>query len=128
VRVVSTASRERCLALAPYATIVVQDGPTVELTAALQYLTEHFGVKTLLSEGGPRLNQALLDAGLVDELFWTVAPKLAGGHGRTLFDGDMPARLIRTRLELVSLFEQHGELYTRYRLPRGADGAYLTPR
>ena len=35
----------------------------------------------LLSEGGPTLNQRLLDPGLIDELFWTVAPKLAGGCG-----------------------------------------------
>jgi 2,5-diamino-6-(ribosylamino)-4(3H)-pyrimidinone 5'-phosphate reductase len=123
-----SAPPERRRALAPYATIVTQDGLTVDLAAALRQLAEQFGIKRLLSEGGPGLNQALLDAGLVDELFWTVAPKLGGGHGRTLIDGGAPARSIRARLELVSLLEHDGELYTRYRLQRDADGAYLAIR
>jgi hypothetical protein len=29
-------------------------------------------------------------------------------------------------MDLVSLFEHDGELYTRYRLARGPDGGYLT--
>ena len=36
------------------------------------------GVRALLCEGGPTLNRALLAAGLVDELFLTLAPQLAG--------------------------------------------------
>ena len=34
------------------------------------------GVRALLCEGGPTLNRLLLAAGLVDELFLTVAPLL----------------------------------------------------
>jgi riboflavin-specific deaminase-like protein len=120
------APREQRRDLASYATIVTQDGPTVDLAAAVAHLRAHYGVRILLSEGGPSLNQALLDAGLVDELFWTVSPKLAGGRGRTLIEGPDPARSIRARLELVSLFEHAGELYARYHLPRSADQAYQT--
>ena len=123
---VRAASPERRRALAPYAAVVVQDGETVDLAAALRYLHDRFGVRRLLSEGGPNLNQHLLDAGLIDEVFWTIAPKLAGGHGRGLLDGPEPATAIRARMDLVSLFEHDGELYTRYRLARGPDGGYLT--
>ena len=38
------------------------------------------GVRALLGEGGPRLNRSLLAAGLVDELFLTVAPLLVAGE------------------------------------------------
>lgn len=36
------------------------------------------GVRALLCEGGPTLNSALLEAGVVDELFLTLSPLLAG--------------------------------------------------
>ena len=40
------------------------------------------GVRTLLCEGGPTLNSALLEADVVDELFLTISPLLAGrGRG-----------------------------------------------
>jgi riboflavin-specific deaminase-like protein len=123
-----TSEPERRRMLEPYATIVVQGDRTVDLGQALRYLWEQHGVRSLLSEGGPGLNQRLLDAGLLDEVFWTIAPKLAGGHGRNLLDDETPTAAIRARMELVSLFEQDGELYSRYRLLRGRDGAYLTGR
>lgn len=122
------APADRRRALAPYATIVSQPGPTVDLRAAVQYLHDELGVRRLLSEGGPGLNEHLVAAGLLDELFWTIAPKVSGGHGRTLLDGVAPAMAIRAGMELLSLYEHDGELYTRYRLLRGVDGSYLTTR
>ena len=44
------------------------------------------GVNEVHVEGGPRLNGALLDAGLVDELLLYVAPSLLGDRARGLFD------------------------------------------
>jgi 2,5-diamino-6-(ribosylamino)-4(3H)-pyrimidinone 5'-phosphate reductase len=71
----------------------------------------------VLCEGGPTLNSFLLAAGLVDELFLTLNPKLLGGAsaitivaGRELVE---PAEL-----ELVSLAEAAGELFTRWRIKR----------
>jgi riboflavin biosynthesis pyrimidine reductase len=119
---------DRRRTLAPYATIVAYDGPQVTLLPALQYLYDRHGVRRLLSEGGPGLNQHLLDAGLIDEIFWTVAPKLAGGRGRNLLDSHETTSAIHALLELISLHELAGELYARYRLVRGPDGAYLTQR
>lgn len=124
----TAAPLDRRRSLARYATVVVQPGVRVDLAQALRHLRERHGVRLLLSEGGPGLNQRLLETGLLDELLWTVAPKLAGGKARTLLDGAEPAQAIRARLELVSLYEHSGELYTRYRLQRGSDGEYVTTR
>jgi riboflavin-specific deaminase-like protein len=119
------AAADRRRLLARYATVVVHEGTRVNMEEALRYLWERHGVRLLLSEGGPGLNQLLLEAGLLDEVFWTVAPKLAGGRGRTLLDGDQAAQAIRATLDLISLYEHAGELYSRYRLRRGPDGAYV---
>lgn len=104
--------------LAPYATILTVGEDDVDLPAALQTLHAEYGIARLLCEGGPTLNQRLLDLNLIDELFWTVAPKLAGGRGPGLFDADEPPREIRADLDLVSLFEEAGELFARYRVWR----------
>jgi riboflavin-specific deaminase-like protein len=123
----AAAPPDRAARLARYATIVTVDaGPDamVDLEAGLRHLWSAFGVRWLLSEGGPSLNQRLLDAGLIDEVFWTIAPKLAGGRSHNLIDGPQPTERIRARMELRSLHEQDGEMFVRYRLLRNADGGY----
>jgi riboflavin biosynthesis pyrimidine reductase len=52
----------------------------LDLRAGLMELRERFAVGTVLCEGGPHLCEQLLGAGLVDELFLSLAPKLAGGE------------------------------------------------
>ena len=97
---------------------VLRHGDGVDLAALLHHLRTERGVRALLSEGGPRLHAGLIEAGLVDELFVTHAPKLAGGSGPGLVTGlpeaDRP-------LELVSLLheEETGELFARYRVVAG---------
>jgi len=88
-----------------------------DLPLLMARLRSEHGVRAVLCEGGPTLNSFLLAAGLVDELFLTLHPKLLGGAaaltivaGRELVE---PAEL-----ELVSLAEAEGELYTRWRLKR----------
>jgi riboflavin-specific deaminase-like protein len=78
-------------------------------------LRDDYGVRSILCEGGPTLNSYLLAAGLVDELFLTLNPKIAGGAaaltivaGRELVE---PAEL-----ELVSTAEGGGDLFTRWRI------------
>jgi riboflavin biosynthesis pyrimidine reductase len=93
--------------------VVVESGPEgrVDLPALLRSLREE-GVKALLCEGGPTLHGALQAAGLVDELFLTIAPKLSGGG--------VPPRILEGELdeviplELAWLLEQDGELFARY--------------
>jgi riboflavin biosynthesis pyrimidine reductase len=94
--------------------IVVESGPEgrVDLGDLLRSLREE-GVRALLSEGGPTLYGALQAAGLVDELFLTIAPKLAGGVAPRIIEGDLPEP---TELGLAWLLEEDGELFARYRM------------
>jgi 5-amino-6-(5-phosphoribosylamino)uracil reductase len=98
-----------------------RDG-ALDLPRALAELRERCGVRTLLCEGGPHLNAELLLAGLVDELFLSLSPMLAGGEdvsGESL-------RIIAGReldeplaLELLSALEHESHLFLRYGV-RGA--------
>jgi riboflavin biosynthesis pyrimidine reductase len=51
----------------------------LDLAAALGELSRTFGVRLLLCEGGPHLARELLAAGLLDDLFLSLSPVLAGG-------------------------------------------------
>ncbi len=86
----------------------------VDLPRALAQLRRERGVRALLCEGGPQLHAQLIDADLVDELFVTHAPKLAGGTGPGLVSG-LAER--ERPLELASLLYEPGtgELFARYR-------------
>ncbi|MDQ5835032.1 MAG: dihydrofolate reductase family protein [Actinomycetota bacterium] len=88
-----------------------------DLPLLMARLREDHGIRSVLCEGGPTLNSFLLAAGLVDELFLTLNPKLAGGAaaltivaGRELVE---PAEL-----SLMSVAEGGGDLFTRWRLQR----------
>jgi riboflavin-specific deaminase-like protein len=85
----------------------------VDLAAAMRALRSERGVRLLVSEGGPRLHGALHAAGLVDELFVTIAPKLGGGGGPRMLEGSLPGPV---SLELLGLLEAEGELFARYRV------------
>jgi riboflavin biosynthesis pyrimidine reductase len=88
----------------------------VELDRALAWLRQERGIRSVLCEGGPTLHGRLREGGLADELFLTIAPKLAGGEGPRILEGALPEVL---ELELVWLLDADGELFTRYKL-RGA--------
>lgn len=88
-----------------------------DLPLLMACLREEHGIRSVLCEGGPTLNSFLLAAGLVDELFLTLHPKLAGGAaaltivaGRELVE---PAEL-----SLMSVAEGGGDLFTRWRVQR----------
>ena len=74
------------------------------------------GSSSILCEGGPTLNAALLEAGYVDELFLAVGPQLAGGEPKTIVDG-LPLAAPEG-LELVTVHEAEGQLFLRYRRHR----------
>lgn len=93
------------------------EGP-VDLAAALAHLRSDRGIRALLCEGGPRVHAQLLDGGLVDELFVTHAPKLAGGEGPTLATG-LPEAERRVDLAWLLHDDETGELFARYRLGSG---------
>jgi riboflavin-specific deaminase-like protein len=88
----------------------------LDLADALVELGSRFGVRTVLCEGGPHLNAQLLAAGLVDELFLSLSPLLAGGDavGEALrilagIDLDPPVEL-----ELLGVLESESHLFLRY--------------
>jgi riboflavin-specific deaminase-like protein len=91
---------------------VVRHQGSIDLAEALRYLREERGIRAVLCEGGPRLHGELQAAGLVDDLFLTIAPKLAGGGSPRIVEGDLPGV---AELELGWLLENEGELFARYR-------------
>jgi riboflavin-specific deaminase-like protein len=87
----------------------------VDLRRAMARLRDDRGVRAVLCEGGPHLLANLVAAGLVDEMFITLAPKLALNQGPGLLE-DAFGDLGPTELELLWLLAEDGELFTRYRL------------
>jgi riboflavin-specific deaminase-like protein len=91
---------------------------TLDLPGAMSQLHNRFGVRTLLCEGGPHLNAQLLAAGLVDELFLSLSPMLAGGDAvsETLRILSGPELDPPVALELVGALEHDSHLFLRYRV------------
>lgn len=98
----------------------------LDLEAALIELRERFAVERVLCEGGPHLAGQLLAAGLLDELFLTLSPKLAGGDPaagqalRILAGGELdpPAEL-----QLLGALRGDSALLVHYGvLPRAGTG------
>jgi riboflavin biosynthesis pyrimidine reductase len=89
----------------------------VDLARALTNMRAERGIRAVLCEGGPHLHANLVAADLVDEIFVTLAPKLALNEGPGLLEDEFgdagPADL-----ELVWLLAEDGELFTRYRVRR----------
>ena len=104
--------------LAAVARIVVVGEDTIDLRAAAEFARQELGVRRLLVEGGPTLNQAMLTAGLVDELFLTVAPRLVGGRSLAIVDADVPPTPDLATLRLLSICSHQSELFLRYRVRR----------
>jgi riboflavin-specific deaminase-like protein len=91
---------------------VVRHQGSVDIVEALRYVRQERGIRALLCEGGPHLHGELEAGGLVDELFLTIAPKLAGGSAPFILEGQLPGV---AELELGWLLEHDGELFARYR-------------
>jgi len=89
----------------------------LDLAAALAELSTRFSVQTLLCEGGPHLARELLAAGLVDELFLSLSPLLAGGEPA----GGEALRILAgaeleppATLELLDVLRSDSYLFLRY--------------
>jgi riboflavin-specific deaminase-like protein len=93
---------------------VVRHERFVNIVEALRQLRREHDVRALLCEGGPGLHNQLEGAGFVDDLFLTIAPKLAGGDAPRIIEGDLPGV---AELSLGWLLERDGELFVRYRRP-----------
>ena len=95
--------------------LVRLDPAELTLTTALRRLRADHGVRALLCEGGPKLMGALLRERLVNELFLTLAPQLAGGGTAPALAAG-PGLPEAAALELVWALERAGSLYLRYAL------------
>jgi riboflavin biosynthesis pyrimidine reductase len=115
-RIVVYTSRELDTAgLAAQIDAVVIERDELTMANVLRRLHADHGVGTLLCEGGPMLFGGLLREHVADELFLTLAPKLAGGGtGITITAG--PELDDPQELELRWLLERNGSLYLRYAL------------
>lgn len=90
----------------------------------LEFLARE-GAQSILTEGGPHVMGQMFARGMIDELFLTVSPVLAGraGTGRLgLIEGQaFPADAL-PNLQPVSVKISGAELFLRYRIRKHADG------
>jgi riboflavin biosynthesis pyrimidine reductase len=98
--------------------VAVNDGEAVDLAAALDVLRAR-GYDVVLSEAGPSLFGSLVASGLVDELFLTLSPLLAGRaaavrHGLVEGVELVPQTRVAGRLRSVRSHGSH--LFLRYAL------------
>ncbi len=84
-----------------------------DLPVLLARLREEHGVRSVLCEGGPTLNSHLFAAGLVDELFLSVSPKISGGTGAPTIVEGRPLMQPR-EARLIWLYEAEGDLFGRW--------------
>ncbi len=91
----------------------------IDLSLVLEKIRARFGVRTLLLEGGGRINGSFLRAGLIDEVSLLLVPVVDGRIGTPgLFDVDEEAAAPR-RLVLDAVARRtNGVLWLRYR-PEG---------
>ena len=98
--------------------VAVNDGDTVDLAAAVEVLRAR-GCSMILSEAGPTMFGSLVASGLVDELFLTLSPRLAGRAASArlgLVEGVelLPQTRVAGRLRSVRAHGSH--LFLRYDL------------
>lgn len=111
--------RERRIRLEGLADVIVAGDEHPEPRRMLTHLKERYGCRRVLSEGGPVLNMANLRADVLDELFLTFAPKIVGGKGKTVVEGEQFPFKEWPLLEPVTIFEHERELFFRYRVRHG---------
>jgi riboflavin-specific deaminase-like protein len=93
----------------------------LDFRRALRWLRQKWGVERLLCEGGGEVNDALFRAGVVDEVYVTICPRIFGGRGApTLADGVGAATLAgAAQLKLRSAQRHGAEMFLVYRVTKG---------
>ncbi|WP_189312240.1 pyrimidine reductase family protein [Streptomyces brasiliensis] len=92
--------------------VIAGDGTGVDPARAVRILAG-LGHTRLLTEGGPRLLGQFVGAGVLDELCLTLSPLLVAGGAQRISGG--PSVSVPLHFELVSLLEEAGFLFGRYR-------------
>jgi riboflavin-specific deaminase-like protein len=94
--------------------VLAGDGD-VDLAGVMDALARR-GVRHLLCEGGPGLLGQLTGAGLLDELYLTVAPRMVAGDARRAMTG--PALHPPAGARLAAAAEEDDFLFLRYEVTR----------
>ena len=126
VVIITTEEGLRCLDQAgantlPSTEVRPQPGPHGRIApeAILMFLKKEFGVGLVLMEGGPSLFGEFVACRLVDELFLTIAPQIAGRIRQNprpaLVEGAEFTPATAPWLKLVSAKKAGDHLYLRYR-------------
>lgn len=99
---------------------IVTGKTSVDLARAVKLFGRHFGVETLLLEGGGNINGGFLDANLVDEVSLLLAPGIDGRHEiPAVFDGVNARSKRAVPLKLKSVEQRKsGILWIRYKVIR----------
>jgi riboflavin-specific deaminase-like protein len=86
----------------------------INFRSTFRWLHGKWNVRRLLCEGGGELNNALFQAGLVNELHLTICPKIFGGkNAPTIAGGLSYPKLAQTKVfEFSSILQRKGELFT----------------
>ncbi len=113
------AQRARSAGLAPNVEIKVAGTGDQVLGSRLLEIAESAGARLVLCEGGPHLIGDLVGAGLVDELFLTMAPQIAGRDGPAARPGFVEGKAFSVKsapwTDLVSVRRADDYLFLRYR-------------
>ena len=102
--------------------IAMGQGKSLDLAKAIAELRIR-GLQVLLTEGGPHLTGQLIDEGLLDEVFLTISPVVAGRKDEKRLGMVEGAELLPARGVWSSLLSarRHGDfLFLRYRMPAPA--------
>lgn len=114
------AERLRAAGPAPNARIEIAGADGRVTAASLVEIAASTGARLVLCEGGPHLVGDLLGAGLLDELFLTVAPQVAGRDTATqrlaLVEGTSFDITTAPWAELGSVRRSGDHLFLRYRI------------
>lgn len=99
--------------LEAHAQVLVLPGASLDMPELSRTLRSRYDIRRLYSVGGPTLNGAMLAAGTLDEIFFTLAPKIHGGKGMaSMVEGPGPEHM--QDATLVSLYQEGDELFLRY--------------
>ena len=112
-------SPSRLAALKQVAEVHCAGETTVDFRRVVEILGEAYQVKQLLVEGGGRVNFDLFQAGLIDEVYLTLCPKIIGGRDVTTgVEGDGFDFLDIVDLELLGERTVDHEIFLHYRVQK----------